>query len=588
MRPRLDTPRLDSPRLDSPQEAAVTWSGAGGRTRPAAADELLAAVLGDYRRWQRTCAEAAGPAAGPAPGEVPEEVPGAAVELLRGLSRRLAAESTPWPSPLYLGQLTPDPPLAAALAQFCALLYNPNNVTAEASPVTTELEHEVGDDLCRLVGHDPATGWAHLASGGHSANFEAVWIARTLRWLPAAAATLPQARELVAGLPPAALANPPVGRALGLVSELARRGLLAEARRRAAELRAERGSGRLLLARNAHYSWDKCADLLGFAPAEVERIGTDREHRLDLAELGRRVRESLERGRPLAAVVATLGSCGEGSVDDLDGLRRLRADCEQRYGASFHLHVDAAAGGYFRALCLRPDGSPRPYQELAEVLKPEVYRSLLALPEADSVTVDPHKSGRIPYPAGGLVLRDRRAAAVVGSGTGYFAEEPGGRLPYGSYTLEGARPGAAVAAVWAAHRLLGLHADGYGRLLGGWLAATRRLHERIAATPGLTGCFDPDLNVLNLSAEGARSEGARSDDLWSGGGGGNERWLARLRADAAAAPLTSLWVSGNSLEFPAGTGAARPVLRLCVLKELPGALPELVCRRLLDALRRSG
>jgi hypothetical protein len=81
-----------------------------------------------------------------------------------------------------------DTSLPSILGYFAAMLYNPNNVSAEASPVTTRLEIDVARQLARMVGYHPDHAWGHLTSGGTVANFEALWIARNLHYLPVAAA----------------------------------------------------------------------------------------------------------------------------------------------------------------------------------------------------------------------------------------------------------------------------------------------------------------------------------------------------------------------------------------------------------------
>lgn len=50
-----------------------------------------------------------------------------------------------------------------------AMMYNQNNVATEASPVTTDLEKQVGDQLCRMLGYagsNPPKGlpasWGHI------------------------------------------------------------------------------------------------------------------------------------------------------------------------------------------------------------------------------------------------------------------------------------------------------------------------------------------------------------------------------------------------------------------------------------------
>ncbi|MEU9343463.1 pyridoxal-dependent decarboxylase [Streptomyces sp. NPDC048278] len=568
---------------------------------------LLRQVIDDYYRWHAQCAEAAAPAlidsvpetaaqctAGPA-GNLD-----AVANLVRELSGRLAHQATPIPSPLYLAHMTPDIPVAASLAHLCAMLYNPNNVTPETAPVTTELEHEVSEDLCRLIGYQPDTGWAHLSSGGSAANFEAMWIARNLRSVPSAAAAHPAAADLVSDRSPLVLANMPVPQVLDLVEALSARGLLPEVARLAAEQRRKaHTSGTLLLARSAHYTWDKCADLLGLGPADVQEVELTPLHRVDVHALGRRVRALLADGQPILAVVAMCGSSGEGAVDDLDAILRLRADCERRFGASFYVHVDAAFGGYSRSLWLRPDGTMAPFEDRpldgsGTRMKPEVHAAFRALPRADSVTVDPHKSGHSPYPAGALVFRDRRAVSLVARESMYFGHGNGSRIPFGPHTLEGGRPGAAAAAVWAAHRQIGLHSQGYGRLLGGCIATAQRLHERFSAprqtqpaagcdmASEVISCFPPDLNILNLSVRRGAGEYGRVPD-----GALGRLALDSILAEAAGKPLTSLYVSGNTLSGRPLPGGVEQVLRLCTMKELGPATLDVVERQLRAAVSRS-
>jgi glutamate/tyrosine decarboxylase-like PLP-dependent enzyme len=79
------------------------------------------------------------------------------------------------------------------------------------------------------------------------------------------------------------------------------------------------------------------------------------------------------------------------------------------------LHADAAWGAYFcstlRSKKLRlsiPVGFVP-----AIALKPSTVLALKALKSCDSITVDPHKSGYIQYPAGGLLYRDQRMRYLV-------------------------------------------------------------------------------------------------------------------------------------------------------------------------------
>ena len=77
-----------------------------------------------------------------------------------------------------------------AVGYIAALLYNQNNVASMASGVTIQLEREVAEDLCRMVGYnvrsehstDHPKAWGHLPNGGTVANLEAMWAARSVKF----------------------------------------------------------------------------------------------------------------------------------------------------------------------------------------------------------------------------------------------------------------------------------------------------------------------------------------------------------------------------------------------------------------------
>jgi glutamate/tyrosine decarboxylase-like PLP-dependent enzyme len=70
----------------------------------------------------------------------------------------------------------------------------------------------------------------------------------------------------------------------------------------------------------------------------------------------------------------------------------------------FGVHVDAGWGGYLTSVFRRPDGSFASREEMRRSFRyfPSVHvcEAFKELPEADSSTVDPHKLGYVPYPAG--------------------------------------------------------------------------------------------------------------------------------------------------------------------------------------------
>jgi glutamate/tyrosine decarboxylase-like PLP-dependent enzyme len=151
-------------------------------------------------------------------------------------------------------------------------------------------------------------------------------------------------------------------------------------------------------------------------------VRVDAEARIDLVDLVCKLEQCLREEQAVYAVVAVIGSTEEGAVDRLSEILRIRKRFQKR-GLSFLVHADAAWGGYFASML--PRKLRKQEGQLAGILtndrgfvpdlglKVETQEDLLALKFADSITIDPHKSGYIPYPAGALVYRDERMRSLV-------------------------------------------------------------------------------------------------------------------------------------------------------------------------------
>lgn len=167
-------------------------------------------------------------------------------------------------------------------------------------------------------------------------------------------------------------------------------------------------------------------------------------------------------------------STEEGAVDSLSGILALRKRFQAR-GLSFLVHADAAWGGYFCSM-LPPDYHPGDIVNMPtdvgagegyvpdSGLRVETQEDLFAMRYADSITVDPHKAGYIPYPAGGLCYRDERMRFLVTWTSPYLSR--GAVTSIGIYGVEGSKPGASAMSTWLSNATIGLTPDGYGALLG--------------------------------------------------------------------------------------------------------------------------
>lgn len=459
-------------------------------------------------------------------------------QALLGLLADLKA-GVPFFSPRYAGHMCADLTMASVIGYFATMLYNPNNVAAEASPVTSRMELEVGDQLARMVGYPSDAHWSHLTSGGTVANFEALWVARNVKYLPiairwgAAEAEIPLDVEVSSGDRTAlaeldlwALLNIPGRCALDLLGEFRRQigddepaatflsrhslaglGYQEFGRRLTAEFGDMLAPGVILVPSTGHYSWEKICRALGIGSASLRHIPVDERFRMDVGALESTLETLATDHQPVIACVSVIGSTEESAVDRLDRIAELRHRAQSELGLSFHLHADAAYGGYAAAATWGADGTRLAKIETDEHRaipfwpRPDTFDALVALEQTDSVTIDPHKLGFVPYPAGAICFADGRGRDLVAVDAPYLFHRGASEWGYiGRYIFEGSKPGAAAASVWLSHRVLPLDAEGYGRLIretarGAWI-----LHDRLSrydwAPFRLALLPAPDINIV--------------------------------------------------------------------------------------------
>lgn len=457
----------------------------------------------------------------------------ALLEQLRG--------SVPFFHGRYIGHMLSEQTIAAQAAYFAAMLYNPNNVSGEVAPVTTRLEGEVAQQLAEMIGYDPRRCWGHLTSGGTIANFEALWIARNVLYHPVGARLAARELEIdisvslpdgtraslsdldlwqLLNIRPSCsldlweklwLAAPgPVIESTLKSHSLATLGYQDYSRQLAAEFGDALPAGVVLAAGTSHYSWAKIVAALGIGSNQLLFVPVGPECRMDPDALWRQIESLTSRRIPIMACVSTCGTTEEGAVDDLQRIVEVRSRAEWELGVTFHIHSDACYGGYAATLTRGTDGMRHTGAEVREACgggswpSDQWVRSVAALESADSVSIDPHKLGYVPYPAGAFLLKDRRGRELVATDPPYLAvaasNEDGDQPVIGRFIFEGSKPGASAAATWLSHRTLPLNSSGHGKLIASTLRAARKLHALLGSAdfrPFRVIRFpEPDLNIV--------------------------------------------------------------------------------------------
>lgn len=534
-----------------------------------------------------------------------QELMGLLAELKRGV---------PFFSGRYIAHMLSEQTIAAQVGYFATMLYNPNNVSIEASPVTSRLEHDVAAQLARMIGYDPATSWGHLTSGGTVANFEALWIARNVFYLPLAAAGA--ARDLHADLPVTLpdgsvapleslslqqLLNIRTADALllwralwGVAPRAEVKHALADhslstvgyqdyGRRLALDYGDPLSASVVLVASTAHYSWEKIIRALGIGSNQIVRVPVDTHFRLDTVALWEQIRTLTGRRVPIMACITVCGTTEESAVDQLDEILAVRARAESELGVTFHVHSDACYGGYAASVTWGADGKRRSAEEIRASVGCDWpgerwMRAMIALSGADSVTIDPHKLGYAPYPAGAFLLKEREARELVATDPPYLAPSPGmdstEDLYLGRFIFEGSKPGAAAAAVWLSHKVLPLDERGYGHLIERTVAGAYRLHEALRTADLSPFCIpllpEPDINIVCYVLHHPELRTLAEVNAF------NERVYGHMSLQTPGATPEYI-ISRTRFQSPMYDGAMQPILRelgVCSEEEWKGAGAE--------------
>jgi glutamate/tyrosine decarboxylase-like PLP-dependent enzyme len=221
----------------------------------------------------------------------------------------------------------------------CAAM-NQNTASWRHAPSGTAIEKRVIRWLCDLFGLPEGSSFGTLTDGGSLANITGLKLA----------------------------VNRALGRHLSQVDNIESPG-------------PEMAKLTFYVSAQAHYSFEKAADLVGLGKNQLRRIPVDDIFRVDLQALEQAIRADVAQGLKPACIIGIAGTTNTGSIDKLDRL----AELARRHGCWFH--VDAAYGG--------------------AVILSEMYGTMLrGIEQADSITVDPHKWFYMPFSAGGILVRD--------------------------------------------------------------------------------------------------------------------------------------------------------------------------------------
>ncbi len=215
---------------------------------------------------------------------------------------------------------------------------------------------------------------------------------------------------------------------------------------------------------SAHYSFDKAADLLSL---KLIRVRSNERFQVDTAAVKKEITSDT------LAIVGIAGTTDLGVVDPIPELSEIAV------AHGLYLHVDAAFGGFVLPF----------FKDLGYANFDFDFKS----PGVSSITVDPHKMGLAPIPAGGILFRNEKIMKSISVEVPYLS---GGNTIQS--TIVGTRSGASAVAVWAL--LMHLGRAGYRAIVKRCMDLTWKLAEGIEAMEEVSLVTKPVMNIVGIKS----------------------------------------------------------------------------------------
>jgi len=215
--------------------------------------------------------------------------------------------------------------------------------------------------------------------------------------------------------------------------------------------------GEIIIPESAHFSFKKAADMLNLKIVEAK---LDENYKIDVESLKGVISDKT------VAIVAIAGTTELGLIDPIGEISKIA------FENNIYFHVDAAFGG-FSIPFLKESGYDLPVFDFS-------------LPGVCSITVDPHKMGLAPIPAGGIIFRKEEYLEVMAVDSPYLTVKT-------QSTIVGTRLGASSAATFAVMKYFGR--QGYCRLANEMMGNTNFLYEQLLEI-GYEVVCKPELNIV--------------------------------------------------------------------------------------------
>ncbi len=259
------------------------------------------------------------------------------------------------------------------------------------------------------------------------------------------------------------------------------------------------------------HSWArKSAELLGLGNSAFRRVPVTADYRIDLAALRSAIAADRKSGARPFCVIGNAGTVNTGATDDLRALAGIAR------GEDLWFHVDGAFGAF-------------------AALAPSLREIVAGMEQADSLAVDLHKWGYLPFEVGLALVRDEAShRAAFATRSSYLDATPrgivAGGLPFAELGVQLSR-GFRALKVWMSLKTHGAHT--LGRLVEQNVRQARHLRDLVLAHPRLELLAPVPLNVVCFRFTSPGLDDAALDGI-------NQEILIRVQERGIAVPSSTV------------------------------------------------
>ncbi len=204
----------------------------------------------------------------------------------------------------------------------------------------------------------------------------------------------------------------------------------------------------LVTSDTSHYGRISISSWLGIGADNVVLIPTTDDNAIHIDTLRQRLRELLQRGVKIAAIVATMGTTDAFGLDDIAAIVALRDELIAEFELPYRIHVHAdAVAGWAWSVFNDYDftANPLAFSTKLNTALQKIRTNIQHLHLADSIGIDFHKSGFAPYISSIVLFKDKKDLQLLSR----QQEQMSYLFQFGKYrpgmqTLEGSRAGSGV------------------------------------------------------------------------------------------------------------------------------------------------